>query len=773
MIWYLLTRYPVKIVVTAPTSSQLFDALFAELKAWINKLPKPIFELLEIKQDKIELKAAASEAFISARTSRAENPESLQGIHCFASGTVDVLTRRGWIPLEDVTLDDEVLSKQIGSRQAHWERPTDVIHAPYSGPMHHYKSRMLTYTVTPGHRFELEKRVCGRLGERWDRGVWQAEDMLPGQMYRIPKTFDAPYVDEFPYVIPSYMSRRYGKPLACVISGSNLVSAYRDEIEVEAGDWAELIGWCLAEGSISRRDGKPIVVAIGQSREKNWAKYSRISALIDRLGFVPVHTEKSVNICNVQVAKHIDDLCPGHSAEKRVPEFAFELPPHIIRRMLDGFRLGDGHGDYEYYTSSPGLADDIQRLILLSGGYATINKFDRKGTIATGFKSGKTGIRKSDYFRIKEWRTRSVDTSLIRPELRSVVDFDGMVSCLTMPSGMFYVRDRQTTQGLWTHNSQNVLLIADEASGVPEAVFEAAAGSMSGHNACTILLGNPTRSSGYFFDTHNKNRDKWWTRRVSCVDSPRVSKEFVEEMRETYGEESNAFRVRVLGEFPLSDDDTVIPIDLALSAQHRDIVERPGVVPIWGLDVARFGTDSSVLAKRFGSVIRPLSVWRGLDTMQLSGAIVAEYEQTPHPERPEIIIVDVIGIGAGVVDRLREIGLPVRGLNVSEAPSVKGRHHNLRSELWFATKAWLELRDSKLPMDEHLIAEMAAPRYSFTSSGKLLVESKENMKKRGLKSPDRADAVCLTMAGQASSVAYGSTGKNRGKPLKRNLKGVA
>mgnify|MGYP001197276849 CR=1 FL=1 len=323
-------------------------------------------------------------------------------------------------------------------------------------------------------------------------------------------------------------------------------------------------------------------------------------------------------------------------------------------------------------------------------------------------------------------------------------------------------------------HADNVLLIADEASGVPEAVFEAAAGSMSGEEACTILLGNPTRSSGFFFDTHNRLKDQWWTRRVSCVDSPRVSDAYVEEMKQRYGEDSNAYRVRVLGEFPLSDDDTIIPIHLVESAMHRDIEPDPMARAIWGLDVARFGSDRSALAKRRGQTITEVKRWAGLDLMQLTGAVVAEYRALPPHDRPAEIIVDSIGLGAGVVDRLRELDIPARGLNVSEAPSLKGTYQNLRAELWFATKAWLERRGCSLVKDEDLLAELAAPRFKFTSSGKMQVEGKDEMRKRGLRSPDLADAVCLTMADDAATAVYGvaSTGA-WSKPIRRGLKGIA
>jgi hypothetical protein len=320
-------------------------------------------------------------------------------------------------------------------------------------------------------------------------------------------------------------------------------------------------------------------------------------------------------------------------------------------------------------------------------------------------------------------------------------------------------------------HSEHVMLIADEASGVPEQVFEAAAGSMSGHNAVTILFGNPVRSSGFFFDTHNRLKDDWWTRKVSCLDSKRVSDDFVNDMKLRYGEESNAYRIRVLGEFPRSDDDTIIPMDLLESAKHRDVVAYENAPILWGLDVARFGSDSSVLCKRQSNVLISLDKWRNLDLMQLTGAVVAQYESCGHKDRPQEILVDSIGLGAGVVDRLRELGLPARGVNVSESPAMGQTYINLRAELWGKTKAWLERRDCKIPANEDLIAELATVRYSFNSSGKMKIESKDDIRRRGLKSPDMADALVLTFASDAGIASYGySTGW--GKSLKRAIRGI-
>lgn len=320
-------------------------------------------------------------------------------------------------------------------------------------------------------------------------------------------------------------------------------------------------------------------------------------------------------------------------------------------------------------------------------------------------------------------------------------------------------------------HADNVMLIADEASGVPEQVFEAAAGSMSGHNAVTILLGNPVRSSGFFYDTHTRLAGEWWTRRVSCIDSPRVSDAYVKEMASRYGEESNAYRIRVLGEFPRSDDDTVIPMELLELAVQRDVKPSQFAPTVWGLDVARFGSDSSALCKRAGNAVtEPVRVWRNLDLMQLTGAVVAEWEALTPSERPGEILVDSIGLGAGVVDRLRELGLPARGINVAESPALGLTYRNLRAELWHKARAWLEKRDCRLPKDERLISELATVRYSFTSNGKIQIESKDEIRKRGLASPDLADAFVLTFASDAATASYGVSYSSKwAKPLRRGL----
>jgi hypothetical protein len=297
-------------------------------------------------------------------------------------------------------------------------------------------------------------------------------------------------------------------------------------------------------------------------------------------------------------------------------------------------------------------------------------------------------------------------------------------------------------------HSSNVLLVADEASGIHEAVYEAAGGSMSSAGAVSVLIGNPTRSTGFFWRCHMMEAHRWFTMKVSAFDSPRVSQAWIDEMAERYGTTSNAYRIRVEAEFPRADDDTLISAELVESAMQRDVPMDLEAAMLWGLDCARFGTDASVLIKRKGYIVPEMPRrWYGWDTMQIAGAVKAEYDQTI-TDKPSIICIDSIGIGSGVVDRLHEQGLPVLGINVGEIPSNKAQYVRLRDELWARLKEWLATRRCRLPRDDRLRDDLLAPRYSFASDGRLQVESKDKMRSRGLPSPDSADALMLTLAEQ-------------------------
>lgn len=339
----------------------------------------------------------------------------------------------------------------------------------------------------------------------------------------------------------------------------------------------------------------------------------------------------------------------------------------------------------------------------------------------------------------------------------------------------FRTAKSETPEAMAGMHSYNTLLIGDEASGLPQSVIDAMSGSLVDPVATMVLIGNPVRTSGQFYDAFHRQRALWTCFHTSCVGHPNVSASELDTKKLEYGEDSNRYRIRVLGEFPTGDDDTVIPMELTESALRRDVVPLH-VREIWGLDCARFGNDTSALARRKGNALtKPIEEKKGWDTMQVAGWIKSEWDNTPPSERPSEILVDVIGIGAGVLDRLRELGLPARGVNVAESPSVfTDRYERLRDELWFKGREWLEAKDCNLCGDEKTAAELAGPRFKYASSGKIKVESKDDMRGRGVPSPNRADALLLTLAGENVSAISGSKhgASNWNEPLKRKIAGI-
>lgn len=329
-----------------------------------------------------------------------------------------------------------------------------------------------------------------------------------------------------------------------------------------------------------------------------------------------------------------------------------------------------------------------------------------------------------------------------------------------------------TPEALAGIHSEHVLIIVDEASGVDEAVYNAAGGSMSTEGSVTVLIGNPTRNSGYFYNTHQGTT--WEKMHVSCTTVPElVDENYIKDMAEQHGEDSNEYRIRVLGEFPLSDENTLIPAFHVDAAFERDIQGAPTGNLIYGVDPARFGPDRSVLVKRRGDVVEEILVWKGLDNVQLAGAIAAEARL----DRPSEICVDVIGIGSGVRDILHHQGeFNIIGVNVAEASAFNPQANRLRDDLWLQCRDWLKSGNAKLPKDhkvaKELREELVAVSYTYSGTGKIIIESKDQMRRRMRRSPDIADALCLTFAGSAA-MYLGTTSKwVKGQPLRRGLKGV-
>lgn len=318
-------------------------------------------------------------------------------------------------------------------------------------------------------------------------------------------------------------------------------------------------------------------------------------------------------------------------------------------------------------------------------------------------------------------------------------------------------------------HAEDVLYIIDEASGVDDDIFEPVLGALSTPGAKLLMCGNPTQLSGFFYDSHNKNRASYATFHIDGRNSSRVSQDFVQTIINMYGEDSDVFRVRVAGDFPLQEDDIFIPLSLVEKSIVTEFSPRknPNLIHI-GCDVARYGDDKTVIGYKIDEKVTLYKKRQGQDTMKtaddivmLGEMLVQRYKLTPEKDTPIPVKVDDGGVGGGVVDRLRQIkrNNPERFWWLEVYPVIFGQrikhkyYHDSTTYMMAIVKKLLQPFDEDtgerkpveliLPDDDDLVAQLSGRKYALTEASKIKIESKKEVKKRGQPSPDEADCVLL------------------------------
>ncbi|MDA1828515.1 DEAD/DEAH box helicase family protein [Bacillus cereus group sp. BY25LC] len=315
-----------------------------------------------------------------------------------------------------------------------------------------------------------------------------------------------------------------------------------------------------------------------------------------------------------------------------------------------------------------------------------------------------------------------------------------------------------------------MLFIADEASGIADDIMEAILGTLSGSENKLFMCGNPTKTSGVFFDSHNKDRSLYKSHKVSSEDSPRTSKKNIDMLKKKYGEGSDVYRVRVEGEFPRGEADAFISLETAEAARMREVYkvevianeeEESSVIEIIpdtavieiGCDVARFGSDETIIATRRGWKVLPLQVHHQRDTMYVSGLLVQEakkyFSWCERTGKRIPIRIDDTGVGGGVTDRLKEVvaenDYPIDVIPINFGSKGNAEYACIVSVMYGHFKDNC-LEFVSIPDDEDLIAQLSVRKYQINSDGRIKIEPKKAMKDRGLKSPDRAEAVVMAFA---------------------------
>ncbi len=292
------------------------------------------------------------------------------------------------------------------------------------------------------------------------------------------------------------------------------------------------------------------------------------------------------------------------------------------------------------------------------------------------------------------------------------------------------------------HNWDGVMLIFDEASGIPDSIWSVSDGFFTENtpHRFHIAFSNPRRNTGYFYEAFNSKRAFWRTSNIDARDVEGTDKNLYQRILDEYGADSYQANVEVYGQFPSEGDDQFIPVNLIDDAMKRPRQKDETAPIVIGVDPARFGSDATVIAVRQGRDIIDIKRLRGADTMEVVGHVIDAIEEY----KPALTVIDEGGLGAGVVDRLKEQRYKIRGVNFGSKAKNQIMWGNKRAEMWGAMRDWL--KTGSVPADRFLKSDLIGPKTKPDSKGTLFLESKKDMRSRGLASPDAADAIAVTFA---------------------------
>jgi hypothetical protein len=326
-------------------------------------------------------------------------------------------------------------------------------------------------------------------------------------------------------------------------------------------------------------------------------------------------------------------------------------------------------------------------------------------------------------------------------------------------------------------HAQNLLVVLDEGSGIPDWLAMATETLITNETSRLLIIGNPDNPLSYFAKCF-KPASGFHTITITAFDTPAYTGEpvssdlanrltsriWVEERKKRWGEGSPLYKSKVLAEFPDITDDTVFTPAMLTGAiindRSRHAVDTPGR---YGFDVARLGADESVIYHNKNGYIRLVARWSKVDTMESVGRFRRLHPSTP-PENTPTTIIDVNGLGAGVFDRLRELGYPVNPFNGGEKAHNPMKFKNRRAEAYWEAREMFEegLIDIE-ELDEDLQAELLETHFKPNSTGQIQIESKEDITQRLGRSPDRADAFVMSLQAQATTAI---PTKTRPEPIK-------
>lgn len=466
-----------------------------------------------------------------------------------------------------------------------------------------------------------------------------------------------------------------------------------------------------------------------------------------------------------EVAKYWDDPLgfvlfafpwgvPGTSLE-RFPHGPDKWQREQLEDIGEHVRNGDGVALREAITSGHGIGKSTETSWIILWFVST--RPHCAGRITAGTQAQLTN---TTWRELSVWHKRSINAHWFK-----------------WTATRFFAVESPETWGVsaipWSeHNSdafaglhaEDVLVIYDEASTIADIIWDVTEGAMTTPGAFWFVYGNPVRNTGRFRECFRALRHRWNNRQIDSRECRMTNKVEIEQWKEDYGEDSDFFRVRVKGQFPRASSAQLISEQHAEDARLRVIPKRvyERYPVVLGVDVARYGDDRTVIIKRQGPVAFKPTEFRELDTMEVAAKVFEKWNE----ERADAVCVDGIGVGAGVVDRLRELKVPVVDVQSAAKAEDPRKYINTRSEIWGRMAEWVV--ESSLPDDKELIYEMTAVEYGYSPNMQVIVERTDDIKKRIGKSPDIATALAMTMA-DSNKIARALAGDTRAvaRPIKQ------
>jgi hypothetical protein len=362
-------------------------------------------------------------------------------------------------------------------------------------------------------------------------------------------------------------------------------------------------------------------------------------------------------------------------------------------------------------------------------------------------------LKSRTWAEVGKWHTMAINSHWFEKMALSVKPTDAykhlLETQLKVDCGYYYAMAQ-----LWSeenpdafagvHNMNGLLLIFDEASGIPRNIWTVSEGFFTEPvlDRYWFVFSNPRRNTGEFYECFHKMREYWHRRNIDSRTVEGTDTAKLNQIVAKYGEDSDEARIEVKGQFPRQGDSQFISREFIENATVRDLERDDYAALVMGVDPARFGDDSTVITFRQGRNYRdvPKTVkLKGKDNMEVANMCAGLIRQY----NPDAVCIDA-GNGTGIIDRLREMKFKVHEVWFGSKPTEE-QWADKRTELWANMREWLG--GACIPPDSDLIDDMAGPQYKFVGAGdKIRLESKEEMKKRGLASPDHADALACTFA---------------------------